>query len=670
MALRVRTIEYSFPFATASVSSGTARDFTSITVNIPENNSRTFRSVILEVTACDDVTSAASVTSVLMGISVSPAARNDATVSQTITNSGENQSFIFTRDVTSYFDTNFTGTTHTVGARLTISGVSTVNCTAKLILTYEYDDTGQTIRIKTVKIPIDGNTGNLTTSLAAVGGVTGQIPNLDTFLPEASKTYRDIFFEINGHNGGTGNTSRILTMRYNGTNSLASVAYRGSLASDYWFRRIDKIITGQTGAIATNTTNTVEAQTANTDMPFPCLSGVLVVTYEYNEDDTTTVIQSLQIAAVDEAGWSGGPTSSDKGRFRRSILVPEPGTITLVQSGILASYIDGAAVSMVFNVGSQSNRTFAHGATVRCGGMHHMRRFDSGAVGGAGMTLGRGFNEINIDFFTTGTGVGTLGSNLSALMFLNYTSDKCSLGTCAQTKTTQWINRAYATGGLVERLQYTSLSTPIIPETNWYSVGIGYEGKVLLSGTAVGSLSFCFQTEIQSGETIGAGWVDLYSSIYSSDAEIGPSMLWARARDDYKRHPRDPDTNRLDPLTSRDYRFDVSQTATTIWQSSKLITYHGITFNVAGNITGSNGGTVNIDLIRTDNNEVVDSTTRVGDGSYSFVWYDNTVDMIVIAYESDTKKGISQQEVAGTVGVFDIDISGGGGVGEYAYGFA
>jgi hypothetical protein len=670
MALRVRTIEYCFPFETASVASATARDFTNITVNIPENNSRTFRSVILEVTACDDVTAAASVTSVLIGISVSPAARNDATVTQTITNSGENQSFIFTRDVTSYFQTNFTGTSHTVGARLTITGVSTINCTAKLIITYEYDDTGQTTRIKTVKIPIDGNTGNLTTSLTAVGGVTGQIPALDTFLPEASKTYRDIFFEINGHTGVTSNVSRILTMRYNGSTSLNSGAYQGALTSDYWFRRIDKIITGETGAIATNTDNTVEAQTANTSMPFPCLSGVLVVTYEYNEDDTTTVMQSLQIAVIDEAGWSGGPTSADKGRFRRSILVPEPGTITLVQSGILASYIDGAAVSMVFNIGSQSDRTFAHGATVRCGGMHHMRRFDSGAVGGAGMTLGRGFNEINVDFFTTGTGVGTLGSNLSALMFLNYTSDKCSLGTCAQSKTTQWINRAYETGGRVERLQYNSLSTPIIPETNWYSVGIGYEGKILLSGTAVGSLAFCLQTEIQSDESIGAGWVDLYSSIYSSDPEIGPSMIWARARDDYKRHPRDTDANRLNPLISRDYRFDVSQNLTTIWQASKLITYHAITFDVSGEISGSDGGTVNIDLIRTDNNEVVDTTTRIGNGSYSFVWYDNTVDMIVVAYESDTKKGVSQQEVAGTVGVFDINLSSDGGGGEYAYGFA
>jgi len=670
MALRTKTIEYAFPFATGSVASGTARDFTGITVNIPENTSRTFRSVILEVTACDNVTSAASITAVLLGISVSPTARNDATVTQTITNSGENQSIIVTRDVTSYFQTNFTSTSHTVGARLTVTGVTTINCTAKLIITYEYDDTGQTTRIKTVKIPVDGNNGNLTTSLAALGGVSNQIPNLDTFLPEDSKTYRDIFFEINAHNGGTGTNTRVMTMRYNGSNSLASGAYQAALASDYWVRRIDKIVSGQTGAIATNTTNTVEASTANTDMPFPCLSGVLVVTYEYNHTNSTTILNSLQIPAIDEAGWNGGPTSADKSRFYRSIFIQEPGPISLVQSGVLASYIDGAAVSMVFNVGSQSNRTFAHGATVRCGGMHHMRRFDSSAIGGAGTAaLARGLNDIQIDFYTTGTASGTLGSNVSALIFLNYTSGKHPDGDGAHSHTTYWLNRAYATGGLVERLQYSGATTPDIPENDWYSISIGYEGKILTSGTAVGSLAFCFQTEIQSGEREGAGWLDFYSSVYSSDPEIGPSLLWARARDDYKRHPRDADTSRLNPETARDYRFDVSQNATTIWQAIKLITYHSITYTVAGNITGSDGGTVYLDLIRTDTGEVVDTKTRTGDGSYSFTWYDDTIDMIVLAYENDTKKGASAQDVAGTVGTFDIDLAG-GGAGPTYYAFA
>lgn len=672
MALRVRTIEYAFPFATASVNGGTARDFTSITVAIPEATSRTFRSVVLEVSGVGGAI--ASITAVLMGISIGAVARNDATVTQTLTNSGEDQSFIFTRDVTSYFQTNYSGTSNTVGARLTVTGLTTINCTAKLIITYEYDD-NQSTRIKTVKIPIDGNTGNLTTTLTAVGGVTNQIPALDTFLPEANKVYRDIFFETYTHNQPNATNDRALNMRFNGTTTLASGNYEGGGITDYWIKRIDKIITGQTGAINTSIANTVEASTSNVSMLFPCLCGVLTVTYEYNEDNTTTVLQSVMIPAIDEVGWSGGPTATDENRIRRTILVPEPGTITLVQSGVLASYIDGDAVSMTFNIGSQTDRTFVHptaaGGALRAGGLHHSRRFDSGAVGGVGMTLNRGFNNITIDFFTSGTVSGTIGSNLTGVIYLNYTSSKCNLGTCAQSKTTQWINHPYSTGGLVERYKYTGSTTPIIPETNWYAEAIGYEGKILLSGTTISSLSFVLQTQIQSGEQLGVGWRELYTSLYSSDAVIGPLLLWTRARDNYKRYPNDQDANRLNPITARDYRFDTSQTTSVVWQSIKMVTYHAITFNVDGTISGSDGGTISISLVRTDTNEVVDSITRVGNGTYSFSWYDNTVEVFVIAYENDSKKGITPHNLAGTADVFDINLNPStGGGGEYAYGFA
>lgn len=157
----------------------------------------------------------------------------------------------------------------------------------------------------------------------------------------------------------------------------------------------------------------------------------------------------------------------------------------------------------------------------------------------------------------------------------------------------------------------------------------------------------CFQTEIQSDEREGAGWLEFYNTLYSSDPEVGPSILWARARDDYKRHPRDVDTNRLDPTVARDYRFDVSQTSSVIWQASKLFTYHAITFDVTGEITGSDGGTVYIDLIRTDTGEIVNSKTRTGDGAFSFTWYDNTIPMIVLVYENSEKKGASGQYLAG-----------------------
>jgi hypothetical protein len=652
MALRTKTIEYAFAFSTATTASAGTRDFTAITVEIPESTSRTFRSVILEYSAYDTVTTAASVTAVTMGVQIGAVAINTVVVTQTIANSGENQSFIFTHDATAYFQTNFTSTSHTVGARLIVTGVATTNATCKIIITYEYQDSAQTTRVKTVKIPIDSNTGSLTTSLAAIGGINNQFPALDTFLPESGKVYKDIFFETYTNTGTTGTTAVALVLRLYGTTDLSSTAYTNTLATDRWVKRIDKLL----NLLPTNQAYTPQARISVAGSTFPCLSGVLVVTYTYNHSDSTTILNSVQLPALDEAGWTGGPTTDNKSRFARTLFVEEPGTITLAQSGVLMSFMDGGLVVMDVRVGGQTSRTFTNPATVRAGCMHLSRRFDSGAAGGgAGITLQRGVNSIQIDFFSTGTATATIGSNVSGLIFLNYTSGKHSEGDGAHVHTTQWINRPYTTGGLVERLQYAPATTPIIPEDNWWLSSSGYDIKLLTSGTSTATLAFTLQAKVQSTEGAGAGWIDFYSGLYSSDAEVGPSLMWARARSYFKRYPNDPDPDRLNVEVARDYRFDISQTASGIWQNIKMISYHSIVFTVAGTITGSVGGTVNIDLYRTDTGELLDSTTRTGNGAYSFVWYDDTVDVVVLAFESDDLKGASGQYPA-SGGIFDIQL--------------
>jgi hypothetical protein len=669
MALRTKTIEYAYPISTASVGAGSARDFTSIDIYIPETP--TFRSVILEVSCYDNTGTAASVTSVLMGISLGAVTRNDTTVTQTITNSGENQGLIFTRDVTSYFATNWTGTSMASGCRLTVGGMSTGVATAKLLITYEYDDTGQNTRIKTVRIPIDGNTGALTTTLSNVGGVANQIPNLDTWLPEASKVYRDIFFETYTHTGKTtGTTDRNLNLRFNGTNTL-SVLYEAALISDFMIKRIDKLL----GNITTSQTNDVEASTANTDMPFTCLSGMLVVTYEYDHSASTRVMNSIMLPSLDESGWVAGPTTADKSRFTRRVYIQEPGTITLEQSGLLVSMIDDAAMTLDLRIGAQDSRTFAHTATVRCGSVYQMRRFDSGAAGtSSGVTLSRGINDIVIDYFTTGTGVGTLGSNINGVMILNYTSDIHPDGDGAHNHTTIWINRPW-TAGLNQRIQYSPSTVPNIPESEYYITSIGYEIKFITTTTASANASICISGEVQSGEADGAGWYSFYDSIYSNDPEIGTSVIWARARDEYKRYPTDTDSSRLEVENARDYRIDTNPNVG-FSQLQKIITYHNITYPIAGTITGGNGvDPIIVRAFRVDSGELIEEVTASsGDGNltgtFNITWYDNTVDVIVIAYQATDYKGTSIRQVAGTSNSFDINFSTGGTGEEYAFGFA
>lgn len=662
MALRTKTIEYAFPFVTASTATATARDFTSITVYIPEA-SPTFRSVTLECTTVDNVTTAANVTAVLMGISLAAVARNDATVTQTITNSGENQSFIFTRDVTSYFTSNWTGTNMACGVRLTVTGVAAINSTAKLLITYEYNDTAATTRIKTVKIPMDGNNGNLNDILTNMGGLANQYPNLDTFLPESSKVYRDIFFETYGHTNANADSNGVaLNLRFDGATTLASGLFEDQLISDRWFKRIDKLL----GSVTTNAPHNVEASVTNISSNFPCLCGVLVVTYEYDHAASTTIMNSLQLPVLDEAGLIGGTAAADESRYQRTVSIQEPGTITLAQSGIMATYIDSGGVTINLAVGGQADRTYTQPASVRCGGLTIMRRIDSGGVGGvAGITLARGENTFTVDYYSTSATAGNIGTNFSAMLFLNYTSGKAADGDGAHNHTTVWVARPNATGNLVHRLQFTPATVPVIPEADYWLTNSGFEMYLMRSGTGAAALGLAFLAEINAGESYGAGWLDIYSSMYATDAEIGTSVTFTRSRSLFKRWPGDPDTSRLDIEASRNFRFDCNVSAATLWQSKQYVTYHSISQPISGTISGSAGGTVQIRAFRTDTDEEVGSTSRTGNGSYSMTWLEDTVPVYVVAYETSTLKGTSQRAVAGST--FDIDLAGGGGGGGPTY---
>ena len=670
MALRTKTIEYAFALNTASVATAVARTFTNITVNIPETTTRTFRSVQVVYSCIDNVATAASMTAVNLSCTVGVAAASAATVTQTIANSGENQTFYFTKDVTAYFQTNFTGATQTVGAAMTVTGVATQNASAKLIITYEFEDSAQTTRIKTVKIPVDGNQTALTTAFVNVGGLAGQIPALDTFLPETAKTYRSIFFEMMVHTGTSAAAASTLDMSYNGgTTTVADLTWGHSLASDTFYHRIDDL----TGTLTTSAAQNLQAKcTSTTGEPTPCLSGVLVVTYEYNHSTSTRIINSIQLPIMDEVAYSGGNTTGDTSRFVRTITVQEPGTITLLQSGVLMSFNSSGATTVDLRVGAQTARTFAHAATVRGGSCTHMRRFDAGAAGGVGMTLARGTNTLTIDWFTSTITAGTPASNASGLCYLNYSSDKHSSGDMVHNHTTYWMTRAHATGNLVPVLQVSPLTTPIIQATNYWLTGAGFQIVHMTSGTANTSLGMGVLAEVQAAEADGAGWRAMYSGLMESDSECSPNIMFARVRDDFLRFTNDPDTSRLNIETARSFRFDSSVSTGSFWQMSQFITYHAITYAITGTITNSAGGTVTLTAYRVSDGIEIGTTTRVGNGTYTITWYDDTSPVVVEAYEDATHKGLSVQQVSNGTNTFDIDLNpagggGGGGPTYYAY---
>jgi hypothetical protein len=96
----------------------------------------------------------------------------------------------------------------------------------------------------------------------------------------------------------------------------------------------------------------------------------------------------------------------------------------------------------------------------------------------------------------------------------------------------------------------------------------------------------------------------------------------------------------MDVLASRRLRI-TSEGANSTMPLSIWFTYHAITFAVADDISGSGGGTVNIDVFNSLDDTLIASTSRSGDGAYSVTVYDDTNAHYAVAREDSTHMGRS-----------------------------
>lgn len=140
-------------------------------------------------------------------------------------------------------------------------------------------------------------------------------------------------------------------------------------------------------------------------------------------------------------------------------------------------------------------------------------------------------------------------------------------------------------------------------------------------------------------------WLTLDTINGHTDAEQGLHQHFAGVRDDIQRYPSDP-MRSLDPEATRRWWWTYTNAGTGFLYLDLWVTYHSVTFTVGGDITGSNGGTVEIGLWRTSNKELALTTSRSGDGAYSFTWYDDTEDLFAEAWEDATHVGRSDTGTA------------------------
>lgn len=640
MATRLKTIEYAFPVLNTAVDN-TLTAMTQITVNIPEFASTvTFKSVIFTASWKEGAAqTTGNYTSRRLDVSVGGASATSYTNANLYTGSGENTQIFHTADATSHFVTNWTtGTSKTLDCSVLIDGtavtINWVDIEVTCYITYEYDDT-VTTQIKTVYIPLDCPVGALS---SGTDTNCGTIPNLDTLLPEASKTYRDLFIVFQGNITNTGSTTdRTYSFKYDTTVIRTANTLEMGATSDYWFRFIVKGI----DVIPTNASSTFNVNSSNGLTNHP--QAYIVVTYEFDATSANDVFISTVLPM--EIASPMGASVTEYQRGTRDLWIQE-NNVTTQHIAFYSFWNQATAITgLNMRVGTNSFVTYTDSASILGGSNGAMTRNDSA------FTLQRGKNALNFDVYTTST--TNLGFNLSGFWIINYTADKPTQGYGAVNHTVKYN---LCTTNVATALSRIITPTPLnFPETNYLfdALGTNFQHITNSTGNAAG-VTILFEKTSAEG---GIEWLPAYIDIGHDDTETGLRQTWSQIRIYFERWEGDADLDRLHLETTRKWRIVLGNGATSFTHLDLYATYHTIDYTISGTISGSNGGTVNLSLYREEDGEKLLTSSRSGNGAYSFTWYDNTKNVFVKAYETATYKGISKEGTPATN--FDIALSGG-----------
>lgn len=637
MATREKTIIYTFPMTTTDVTDAIVTNLTQITVQIPETVI-SFTSVFADV-GFQDIISATggTITEHRVALRLGAAAYTTFTELDDIANSGENLGGIIGPiDFTSHFTTNWTGTSMTCDMQVyfdqnTGTTLGMRNVTAQLYITYTYNDdvVVNPTQIKTVRIPMESLIGTLSTTVNSQIG-TNQIPQLTGaggILPENSVVIRDYAFVIEGNEANNNTTTDFtISCSIDSGGATAFGVQEAALGSDRFLRWVYKPATP-----ATTSAHSFHMWSSVTNKMHHA-SVEIVVTYTFNAAATTRVLNSV-VLPLEFDSPIGNVNTGDKSRIIRDYILSEKGTITFRQSALRLHWNANASQSVNVLVGSQTNRTYTGAANTVCGNFSLQHRIDSGSGAGAALTLARGRNPITIDVF--GNNSTILMTNVSGYVILNYESDmESSPGSNTHTMYKVFDPWDAALRGFTS---YTARSIAI-PETDYRLASFGFLAYLWANSAG---MAISFDAEYQSTEGIGAGWEKIYSDAYVSDAEIGCSKVFFRARDAFRRSPQDTISGRMGIETNRQWR--LFTTTTCARGLISIHSTHSITSTISGNISGHNPTLpTTLRLVEDYSKEVIQETTLpAGTTTYSFTVYNNVIEHYVDAYQDNTHVGRS-----------------------------
>lgn len=644
MANRLKTTEFIATTNTVTVATGVRRTLTGATqIFIPEK-SIVFKSCMLEFVVSSDGTTATSLTTPVLVFKLGTAAESSVTLDNPNTSSGEGEAWIFSRDVTSYFTTNWTGTAMSWYAAFTGTGPSFANHSARVVITYEYEQSTSITQIKTIRIPIESTRTITLNTYQTIGGATAIPAFKGGYLPETDTLVRQVYIVYETQESTPGNNTNYTgTLRIGGATTIDHWRYGcGNLQSSRWTRSYIDI----TSQALTTSTSLEAISTTNNRFILP--GGMVCCTYEFNSTGSTTIYNSLIIGGSDFSGWIGGTTAADQSVWNRDILIQEPDTIQIKESGLGVYSIDSTSYSLRISVtgntsGQSTYTTYNITAPPVLSGQYSLwHRIDSGGQNGEGITLNRGSNLYKLRFYS---GTAQAGWNVSTQMILNYTSGKHSDGVDAHSHTCfQYVS----SGSTALRTKITNSVACYIPETYYYLVGYVNYINYNVAGTGTEQV-FALSSEILSGDTyIGSvgGWRYLYRDEARASGENTDGTMYSASKNSFLKWYGDPTIDKFDIKLPRRYKLDSGPTNyATI---GTFYSYSNITYTLSGTCTYS-GGTaasgVTVDIFRINSSgeeEIILSGLITNSiGVFSTTWISNTDIIFAVGYINNNFVGRS-----------------------------
>jgi hypothetical protein len=651
MATRCKTVEFVFPTDQARLAEDTPLVWVGRNIDLPESG-KVFRSVTLEMGCTDELATGASATEFVMVIGLTPAEPESVSVEVVLTSTGESSVYHVSRDVTGYFNANWSGTSMPVQVAIAVGGNPTNNHWAKLRVTYEYDE--QSARqVKTIWYPIESTRDLLTTSYQTVGG-SEAIPAIKggaSILPEHDVVVHQVWIELIGNQGTSDTTDFSLDLELVGDNIEQTTVYRveAGLATPGWLHAIWDI-----NGSALAGAQSLRAKVSGTSDRVVQLCGWIGITYEFAPTGTTLVWNSLMLPAFDGEDQHGATTSARKSLHVKELWIEEPATISLRPSQVFAFYDDNALGSTVsLWVGEQSPRSFstlATGAPMVVG-----QRLDAAGSSGAGVTLGRGRNRIKIHQFGDTANAGAVCA-VNGFMIVNYTSGLSTAGIGAHNQT-----RHFALGffdrdstNIEYSVDANASYTPTLPEAHYFLNAVALQAAWLSTDAAQQAFRVQAQRTNDEGLTRdGAGWANAYHGAITSAAENWLRWTTADCTGLFRRWTGDPELARMD--IEADRRWMVLDAAS-VWVGTfgLLVTYHAITTTVRGTVSGAadadHGLVVNLSRDATGE-KVLEAVTSI-EGVYEAPWYDDTEALVADVHQDDTHVGRSAPFFAS--GLYDL----------------